>query len=270
LFVSFNGTNPKVDFYFMQARPSTYSTLTLVPTSTQATAAPDAPAPSGLGVLEKAMSLLNIVSAAPAPMTFTELLRAGHLPKATLHRILATLMREGLLRYEAPTKTYHLELAHEVWSDFDLRLAAQDEIVRLRNALSQPVHLAVLDGDSIMIIASQDTEREQRSSSRVGVRLPVHASAAGKVIMAHMESLGLAALLDRLALQPLTERTVISREALKSEPAAMQLSTRNMKTAWCRSPPPSWTLRADPSAPCASAAALNCSPRRTCMACRRR
>ena len=42
----------------------------------------------------------------------------------------------------APTRTYQLgfrllELAHEVWSDFDLRLAAQDELVRLRNAVGQ-------------------------------------------------------------------------------------------------------------------------------------
>ena len=50
----------------------------------------------GAGVLEKAMSLLNIVSVAKAPMTFTELLRHSGLPKATLHRILSTLMRERL------------------------------------------------------------------------------------------------------------------------------------------------------------------------------
>ncbi len=206
----------------MLARPLSPGLLVPVPPPRVALAVPDAPAPVGLGVLEKAMSLLNIVSAAPAPMTFTELLRAGHLPKATLHRILATLMREGLLRYEAPTKTYQLgfrllELAHEVWSDFDLRLAAQDELVRLRNVLAQAVHLAVLDGDSIIVIASQETEREPRTSSRVGVRLPVHASAAGKVIVAHMESLGQTALLDRLLLQPFTEHTLVSRETLKSE-----------------------------------------------------
>jgi len=58
-----------------------------------------APAGAGLGVLEKAMGLLNIVSAARRPMTFTELLRASGLPRATLHRILATLVREGLLRH---------------------------------------------------------------------------------------------------------------------------------------------------------------------------
>ncbi len=85
----------------------------------------------GMGVLEKAMGLLNIVSTARNPMTFTELLRTASLPKATLHRILATLMREGLLRHDPYAKTYRLgfrllELAHEVWCDFDLRLGAQD------------------------------------------------------------------------------------------------------------------------------------------------
>lgn len=206
----------------MHPRPAPAGTLRLVPSAAPAPTGPETPAPAGLGVLEKAMSLLNIVSAAPAPMTFTELLRAGHLPKATLHRILATLMREGLLRFDAPTKTYQLgfrllELAHEVWSDFDLRLAAQDEIVRLRNVLAQAVHLAVLDGDSVLVIASQDTDREPRATSRVGVRLPVHATAAGKVIVAHMESLAQQALLDRLPLQPFTEHTLTRREALRSE-----------------------------------------------------
>lgn len=182
----------------------------------------DGPATAGIGVLEKAMSLLNIVSAAPAPMTFTELLRAGHLPKATLHRILATLMREGLLRHDAFTRTYQLgfrllELAHEVWSTFDLRLAAQDEMVRLRDSVQLAVQLAVLDGDSAIVIASHEVERDQLTSSRVGVRLPLHASAAGKVIVAYMDSLRQMALIEGLDLRAFTSRTLTSLAEIKSE-----------------------------------------------------
>ena len=59
----------------------------------------------GLGVLEKAMNLLNIVSARRTPMTFAELLLACDFPKSTLHRILATLVHEGLLRHNAFDKT---------------------------------------------------------------------------------------------------------------------------------------------------------------------
>lgn len=205
----------------IQTLPTRIGDLSLVPPT--GPAAPEAAVPvAGLGVLEKAMSLLNIVSGAPAPMTFTELLRAGHLPKATLHRILATLMREGLLRFDPGTRTYQLgfrllELAHEVWSDFDLRLAAQDEMVRLRNAVAHSVHLAVRDGDSIIVIAFQEAERELRTGTRVGQRLPIHATAAGKVILAHMEALGQVDLLERLTLTSFTEHTLTSPRALKSE-----------------------------------------------------
>ena len=127
---------------------------------------------AGAGVLEKAMSLLNILSMTRAPMTFTELLRAGNLPKATL-------MREGLLCHDVYSKTYQmgfrlLELAHEVWSDFDLRLAGQDELVRLRNTVGETAQLAVLDGDSVVLIASEEAGRDLRMTSKVGLRLPTH------------------------------------------------------------------------------------------------
>lgn len=184
--------------------------------------AEESSAVAGTGVLEKAMNLLNIVSGARTPMTFTELLRAGNLPKATLHRILATLMREGLLRHDAYSKTYQLgfrllELAHEVWSDFDLRLAAQDELVRLRNAVGETAQLAVLDGDSVVLIASEEAGRDLRLTSKVGLRLPLHASALGKVIVAYLEPRRQVELLESLTLQAFTDRTLTTLGDLRRE-----------------------------------------------------
>lgn len=177
---------------------------------------------AGVGVLEKAMHLLNLISKAPAPMTFTELLRAGHLPKATLHRILLTLIREGLLRHDGYTKTYQLgfrllELAHEVWSNFDLRLAAQDELVRLRNAVGETVYLAVLDHGSVVLIACEEAGREVRAVSRVGLRLPAHATAAGKIMLAYMDPTRQVDLLEGMTLNGFTSHTLTSVSALRSE-----------------------------------------------------
>ncbi|MBC7702743.1 MAG: hypothetical protein H7274_02205, partial [Rhodoferax sp.] len=47
----------------------------MMPTPITETTAVELASPAGVGVLEKAMSLLNIVSGVAAPMTFTELLR---------------------------------------------------------------------------------------------------------------------------------------------------------------------------------------------------
>lgn len=184
--------------------------------------APARPATPGLGVLEKAMGLLNIVSARRTPMTFTELLRACDLPKATLHRILATLVREGLLRHNAYDKTFQLglrllELAHDVWSDFDLRVAAQDELARLRDAIGESVQLAVLDGTRVVILASERAGDRSAEPSAVGQRLPVHASASGKAIAASLDPAGQRRLIQALALEPFTPATIVSATQLQAE-----------------------------------------------------
>ncbi|MDB5851334.1 MAG: transcriptional regulator, IclR family [Rhodoferax sp.] len=180
------------------------------------------PSNAGIGVLEKAMALLNLVSGAPAAMTFTELLRVANLPKATLHRILATLMREGLVRYDAYSKTYKLgfrllELAHEVWSDFDLRLAAKDEMVRLRNSLRENVLLAVPDGAGIVLAASEDAGRDAGLAPRVGLRWPLHATAAGKAILAYLEPARQRELLATLPLAAFTAQTLTTLDPLRAE-----------------------------------------------------
>jgi sugar lactone lactonase YvrE/DNA-binding IclR family transcriptional regulator len=176
----------------------------------------------GQGVLEKAMGLLNIVSATRSPMTFTALLSASTLPKATLHRILSTLTREGLLRHDAYTKTYRLgfrllELAHEVWSDFDLRLAAQDEMVRLRNKLGVAIELAALNNEHLIVLATEDTKRQGPHTSQVGVRLPLHLTALGKAILASLDRQKQIDMLSATPLNASTNQSMTSVELLLAE-----------------------------------------------------
>lgn len=177
---------------------------------------------AGLGVLEKAMALLKIVSGTGLPMTFTELMHASSLPRATLHRILSTLVREGLLRHDAYTRTYRLgfrllELAHEVWRDFDLRLAAQDEMVRLRDTTGEMVQLGVLDGDAVVLIASEASGREHPPPQKTGRRLPLHASALGKAIAAALDPTRQARVLQNDTRQAFTQLTVVDAVAMQSE-----------------------------------------------------
>jgi hypothetical protein len=168
----------------------------------------------GLGVLEKAMGLLNIVSARRAPMTFTELLDASALPKATLHRTLNTLVREGLLRHDAYTRTFQLgfrllELAHEVWSDFDLRLAAQDELMALRDAVGESVQLVILSGDQLVVVASEEAARNGQLAPRVGTCLPLASSAAGKSVAAHLAASRLSAMLGEVSVELRSELDLV-------------------------------------------------------------
>lgn len=177
--------------------------------------------PAGLGVLDKAMALMTIVSDSPSAMSFTDLMRRSGLPKATLHRILATLTREGLLRLDAYTKTYRLgfrllELAHEVWSDFDLRLSAQDELIKLRNETGAAVQLGVLDRTSVILIAAEEVLRQGIPPSQVGARVNLQASALGKAILAYLSKSRQAELIES-STDPLDTVSTTARDSFLSE-----------------------------------------------------
>jgi sugar lactone lactonase YvrE/DNA-binding IclR family transcriptional regulator len=168
------------------------------------------------------LALLNIVSAKRAPMSFADLQRASALPKSTLHRLTQTLVREGLLRYDAYTKKFQLglrllEMAHKVWSDFDLRVAAQDTLASLRDTLNETVQLAVLNGDEVVVVASADAAHDMARTSSVGMPLPVHAAAAGKAIAANLDPAQLAKLIARLDLRRFTDRTLTTPAALRDD-----------------------------------------------------
>ena len=173
---------------------------------------PGEAAPSGAGVLEKAMALLNIVSGNRVPMTFTELLRVAGLPRASLHRTLFTLTREGLLRHDPYNKTFKLglrllELAHEVWSDFDLRLAAQDELTALRDSLGRTILLATLDRHKVVLIAREEAGRQVHLASHTGQVLPVDGCALGQAMAAYLEPQRQRRLLDDIVrLLPVPEQ----------------------------------------------------------------
>ena len=66
----------------------------------------DAGAVPGTQALRKGIALLEMV--ASQPLRFGELSARTGLPKGTLHRILATLIETGLLRFDKTTQTYRL------------------------------------------------------------------------------------------------------------------------------------------------------------------
>ncbi len=180
------------------------------------------PAAPGLGVLDKALALLNIVSAKRGAMSIAELRQASALPKATLYRILQTLVREGLLRYDSFTRKFQLglrllEMAHKVWSEFDLRVASQDALASLRDSIGETVQLAVLNGEDVMILASAEATHETGRVTSVGLPLPIHATAAGKAIVANLAPAELSRLVESVERRRFTDQTLVELGALRDE-----------------------------------------------------
>ena len=172
----------------------------------------------GAQALRRGLSLLDIVAERPG-LRFTELADRSGLTRATAHRMLSTLVETGLLRADERDQSYHLgfrlfEMAHRVWDQFDLRSAAEPELERLRDLAGETVRLAILDSDEVLYVDQREASQTVRLGNGVGARASIHASGAGKAILAYLDPPIREQVLNRLALRRFTPNSMTDRVAL--------------------------------------------------------
>jgi IclR family acetate operon transcriptional repressor len=147
----------------------------------------------------------------------TEAARRAELSPATAHRLLATLCGEGYVVQDASHERYRLgprlfALASAAEAEVaDLRERALPVMRRLCRDLGETVNLSVLDNTSIIYIDQVESERPLRAFNRIGNRVPAHASAAGKALLAFEEP---ASQISGHALEKFTPTTITSASDL--------------------------------------------------------
>ncbi len=176
----------------------------------------------GAQALGKGLMVLNAVGDAVTPLRFSELSVITGLPKGTLHRILAALIEYRLIRFDDSGQTYRLgtrlfELAHKVWEDFDIRGAAEPELVRLAYEAEETSRLAVLEGSEVVYIEQKESPNAIALRYSVGTRGPAYCSGTGKAILAFLEPAKQAEVLRRIDYRQLTPNSLTDAAALKAQ-----------------------------------------------------
>jgi len=164
----------------------------------------------------RAAALLRAVGERPGGAPAAELARATGLSPATAGRFLATLVEEGFLT-RRPDDVYvaGLELARVAraadWTGA-LVDAARPELDRLAATVRETVTLSVVRADErdLDLVAQVDPPDLVVRSHWVGRRFPLHASAAGKLLLAELEHVP-------TPLARLTPATIVDPEALARE-----------------------------------------------------
>ncbi|ACL57674.1 IclR family transcriptional regulator [Methylobacterium nodulans] len=181
----------------------------------------------GTAAFTKFMRVLQAVADRPDEMTVARLCRSTELPRATVHRIAAALVAEGMLS-EGDNGRLHLgprliSLAFRSWDGSLLRQAAQEHLVRLRDRLDETVHLAVHDRGEMVYIDKLESYRTVRMASRIGTRVSLHSSSVGKAWLATLPDEELNPLLERAALISHTPHSITSIDRLREEIAATRM-----------------------------------------------
>jgi len=197
-------------------------------TDSLAQAAPaDTSAVAGTAAFGKFMQVLQLVADATDAVSVASLVRATGFPRPTVHRIVAGLLAERMLVENQQGATLALgprliQLASRSWGRSELRLAAVDELKRLRDLTGETVHLAVPNGkvgqgSSMVFIEKLESPSAVRMSSRIGTNVAMHATAVGKAYLAALEPEVLEAQLTGLALPKFTQHTLTTLPKLRAE-----------------------------------------------------
>jgi DNA-binding IclR family transcriptional regulator len=164
--------------------------------------------------VERSLDLLELLVNAAGDMGVRELSEATELPVGTVHRLLAVLQARGYVRQDPASRRYTvgfsaMDLASKIASRGGLRLRAQPLLRRLADDLGETALLAVYDDRAAVVIASESPARAVRFLAEGGSRLPLHATAAGKVVLTYITTEKREALVRQLELVPHTPATVV-------------------------------------------------------------
>jgi DNA-binding IclR family transcriptional regulator len=139
---------------------------------------------SGIGVLDKAMSVLAAAAANPANLA--DLVERTGLPRATAHRLAVALESHRMLSRNALGRWQPgpalSELARR--APDPLLAAASPVLARLRDETGESAQLYRRDGNTRICVAAEERAHGLRDTVPVGARLPMNAGSAAHVLTA--------------------------------------------------------------------------------------
>ncbi|MGB1109140.1 MAG: IclR family transcriptional regulator [Gammaproteobacteria bacterium] len=169
----------------------------------------------GLIVLEKVVE-------ARRPISATDLLEELDFPKPTVNRLLQQLEAEGLLQRE-PVKRRYLpgprakSMALGILSHKTVGAPRHAILSALSEEVGETCNCAMRDGGELVYFDRVESNWPYRIQLPVGSHLPLHCTASGKLLLAHMESRQRNRLLRSTPLEKYTDATITDPDELIAE-----------------------------------------------------
>lgn len=141
---------------------------------------------SGVGVLDKAVSILSLLE--DGPLSLGDLAPRAEMPRATAHRLAVALETHGLVqrdgegRFVLGPRLISLGQAAALRTSRSLTGAAAPVLSGLRDATGESAQLYVRSGESRVCVLSLESTHSLRTIVAVGASLPMDRGSAAKVL----------------------------------------------------------------------------------------
>lgn len=203
--------------------------------------------------------LLERIAAEGAPVSPSALSTALDLPKATIHRLLATAEDEGFLQRDLDGRSYGpgvrlRKLSANTLSSQRVRTERLLVMKALAEEVGETCNLAAPGRYGMVYLDRVETHWPLRIQLPVGTQVPFHCTASGKMYLSSLRQDKLLRLLETMPLDPQTPASITDPKSfwMKSQQpahAAIPPTIKNSWKAWPPSPFPYATTNRDCSQP---------------------
>ncbi|WP_435885371.1 IclR family transcriptional regulator [Streptomyces tauricus] len=180
----------------------------------------------GVKSASRTVALLELLAArGDRPARLDELAEELDVPRSSMYQLLQTLIDCGWVRSDTTGSLYGIGIralftgTSYLDSDPHVRLV-RPYLDQASDALGETIHLARLDGPDVVYLATRESHEYLRTISRVGRRIPAHAGALGKALLAERPDAELT--LPDGPLPALTENTHTTRTTLLTDLAEVR------------------------------------------------
>ena len=170
--------------------------------------------------LSRGLTVLEAFNAERPAMTLADMSRATGLTRATVRRLLLTLVALGFVCTDGRTFELTprvLDLGFAYVSSLQLPDIAQPFMEALSDRVHESVSASVLDGSQIVYVARVNTQRIMGISLAIGSRLPAAWTSMGRVLLAGLSDPQLDEFLDSLVVSGPTPQSINDIDTLRSE-----------------------------------------------------
>ncbi len=184
--------------------------------------------PGSIQSVERAAAILRMLARGPGPLRLAEISSSLQLAKGTAHGLLRTLTEVGFVDQDRVSGRYSLgtglaALGHGYLDGNELRARSMNWADPLAARTGEAVRIGMLDGPAVLVVHYVFRPENAPQHADVGARLPAHATAIGKLLLAHHPG-ALALLRAHPPLTSFTARTLTQDAELDAELAGVRVA----------------------------------------------